>query len=42
MQALKDRLPEKRRSDAVLGLEYVVTAHQDWFRGWTRPRRMPT
>ena len=33
MQALKDRLPEKRRSDAVLGLEYVVTAHQDWFKG---------
>ena len=25
--------PEKRRSDAVLGLEYVVTAHQDWFKG---------
>ena len=33
MQALKDRLPDKRRSDAVLGLEYVVTAHQDWFKG---------
>ena len=33
MQALKERLPEKRRSDAVLSLEYVVTAHQDWFKG---------
>ena len=37
MQALKDRLPEKRRSDAVLGLEYVVTAHQDWFKQLDRP-----
>ena len=36
MQALKDRLPDKRRSDAVLGLEYVVTAHQDWFKGLGR------
>ena len=36
MQALKDRLPDKRRSDAVLGLEYVVTAHQDWFKGLDR------
>ena len=29
----EERLPEKRRSDAVLSLEYVVTAHQDWFKG---------
>lgn len=36
MQALKDRLPDKRRSDAVLGLEYVVTAHQDWFKALDR------
>ena len=36
MQAFKDRLPDKRRSDAVLGLEYVVTAHQDWFKGLDR------
>ena len=36
MQAFRERLPEKRRKDAVLCLEYVVTAHQDWFKGKSR------
>ena len=42
MQALKERLPEKRRSDAVLSLEYVVTAHQTGSRAKARPNRTPT
>jgi len=32
-QAIKDRLPEKRRSDAVLCIEYLMTASPDWD-GW--------
>lgn len=32
-QAIKDRLPEKRRSDAVLCIEYLVTASPEW-EGW--------
>jgi len=30
-QALKARLPEKRRSDAVLCIEYLITASPEWF-----------
>ncbi len=32
-QAIQDRLPEKRRSDAVLCIEYLITASPDWD-GW--------
>ena len=32
-QAIKDRLPEKRRSDAVLCIEYLITASPGWD-GW--------
>lgn len=32
-QAIKDRLPEKRRSDAVLCIEYLITASPEW-EGW--------
>ena len=31
--AIKDRLPEKRRSDAVLCIEYLITASPEW-EGW--------
>lgn len=31
MAALKARLPEKRRKDAVLAIEYVMTASPEWF-----------
>ncbi len=31
VDALKARLPEKRRKDAVLGLEYFVGASPEWF-----------
>lgn len=33
MQAINDRLPEKRRSDAVLCVEYLITASPDHFDG---------
>ena len=36
MQALRDRLPEKYRKDAVIGLEYFVGASPEWFQGKTR------
>ncbi len=32
-QAIQDRLPEKRRSDAVLCIEYLITASSEW-EGW--------
>ena len=32
-QAIQDRLPEKRRSDAVLCIEYLITASPEW-EGW--------
>ena len=32
-QAIQDLLPEKRRSDAVLCIEYLITASPDW-EGW--------
>ena len=32
-QTIKDRLPEKRRSDAVLCIEYLITASPEW-EGW--------
>ena len=31
MEALKNRLPDKYRKDAVIGLEYFVGASPDWF-----------
>lgn len=31
-QALRDRLPEKHRKDAVLGIEYFVGASPEWFK----------
>jgi hypothetical protein len=36
MQALRDRLPDKYRKDAVIGLEYFVGASPQWFDGKTR------
>lgn len=36
MQALRDRLPEKYRKDAVIGLEYFVGASPEWFQGKSR------
>lgn len=33
VQALKDRLPEKRRKDAVLGLEFFIGGSPEWFEG---------
>lgn len=36
MQALHDRLPDKYRKDAVIGLEYFVGASPQWFDGKTR------
>jgi hypothetical protein len=35
MNAIKDKLPEKRRKDAVLCVEYLITASPDWV-GWNR------
>ena len=35
MSAIKDKLPEKRRKDAVLCVEYLITASPDWV-GWNR------
>ena len=32
-QAIKNRLPEKRRADAVLCIEYLITASSEW-EGW--------
>ena len=32
-KAIQDRLPEKRRSDAVLCIEYLITASPEW-EGW--------
>ena len=33
MSAIKNKLPEKRRKDAVLCVEYLITASPDWV-GW--------
>jgi hypothetical protein len=38
-QALKDRLPDKRRKDAVLGLEFFVGGSPEWFEGKTRQQQ---
>lgn len=35
MSAIKDKLPEKRRKDAVLCVEYLITASPDWV-GWNK------
>lgn len=32
-EAVRKRLPEKHRKDAVLGIEYFVGASPDWFKG---------
>lgn len=37
MGALRDRLPEKRRKDAVLAIEYVMTASPAW---WEKSEKM--
>lgn len=39
MQALRDRLPDKYRKDAVIGLEYFVGASPQWFDGKTREQQ---
>jgi hypothetical protein len=39
MQALRDRVPEKRRKDAVIGLEYFVGTSPEWFEGKTRDQQ---
>jgi hypothetical protein len=35
MTAIKEKLPEKRRKDAVLCVEYLITASPDWI-GWNK------
>ena len=35
MTAIKNKLPEKRRKDAVLCVEYLITASPDWI-GWNK------
>ena len=35
MSAIKEKLPEKRRKDAVLCVEYLITASPDWI-GWNK------
>lgn len=35
MSSIKDKLPEKRRKDAVLCVEYLITASPDWV-GWNK------
>ena len=35
MTAIKEKLPEKRRKDAVLCVEYLITASPDWV-GWNK------
>lgn len=35
MTAIRDKLPEKRRKDAVLCVEYLITASPDWV-GWNK------
>ena len=35
MTAIKNKLPEKRRKDAVLCVEYLITASPDWI-GWRK------
>ena len=35
MSTIKDKLPEKRRKDAVLCVEYLITASPDWV-GWNK------
>ena len=35
MTAIKDKIPEKRRKDAVLCVEYLITASPDWV-GWNK------
>ncbi len=39
VQALKDRLPEKRRKDAVIGLEFFIGGSPEWFEGATREQQ---
>ena len=39
MQALRARLPDKYRKDAVIGLEYFVGASPQWFDGKTREQQ---
>jgi len=39
MQALRDKLPEKRRKDAVIGLEYFVGGSPEWFEGKNREQQ---
>lgn len=36
LKALQERLPDKRRKDAVLGIEYFVGASPEWFKGRDR------
>ena len=38
MTAIRDRIPEKRRKDAVLCIEHLITASPEWD-GWGDPKR---
>lgn len=38
-QVIKDRLPKKRRSDAVLCIEYLITASPEW-EGWGKSQEV--
>jgi len=39
MGKLRDRLPEKRRKDAVIGVEYLMTASPEWFETATKEQQ---
>lgn len=39
MQAFRQKIPEKRRKDAVLGLEYFVGGSPEWFQGKNRQQQ---
>ena len=38
MQKVRDRLPEKRRKDAVLAIEYLITASPEAMQEWGQER----
>lgn len=40
MGLLRERLPEKHRKDAVLAVEYMMTASPDWWEKATKPQQI--
>ena len=39
MTAIRDRIPEKRRKDAVLCIEHLITASPEWD-GWGTEKKL--